>query len=67
MKTILLSVLLCMLPHTLLSQEAWTAEIIVDDIYWNNLNEWNGVFHAVLYLEGVPYESGTLVHNWYRD
>ena len=65
MKMIALCIMTCCVCPILLSQGTYTASVITDDIYWQNQNEWNGLFHAVLYLNGDSIASSGFTHYWY--
>lgn len=49
----ILSLLACALFCHYASAQVFTSQIVIEDIYWKNHNEWLATFHAELYEDGV--------------
>jgi|GEM_PF-4890989 len=65
MRRLFAVLMFCGVSPIVLSQGTYTVSIFIDDIYWQNQNEWNGLFHAVLYFNGDSVQSDGLIHYWY--
>lgn len=51
------------------SAQNYTAEIVLEDIYWKNHNEWWSDWHSVLYLNGVvqPPSEEYYYRWWFQE
>ena len=54
MKTLLIAMFLVLPLHELFSQGTYSAQLVIDDIFWKNGNEWEADVHVAFFDYGQP-------------
>lgn len=67
MKKLFLISVLFALPWQLLISQQWRVEIVLDDLFWKDTDEWGSFFHAQLYKDNQAQDPSSSYHyEWYK-